>query len=88
MKLDTGLKLRKIGSHNMIVKAGPEGSDMTEVYSLNDTAAMLWLKAAGIAFTSEMMAGWLCEEYEVSPQTASEDIEEMLVEWRKYGLVK
>lgn len=88
MKLDSTLKLRKVGSHHMVVRYDMAKADMTEVYTLNDTAAMLWSRAEGIDFTPEMMAGWLCEEYDVDPQTALEDVESMIGDWKAFGLIK
>lgn len=86
MKLNPNLRLRKIGTHHMVVKGDTGVTDMTEVYSMNETAAMLWRRAEGIDFTTEMMAGWLCEEYDVEPVTALEDVRSMLSEWLDKGL--
>ena len=85
MKIRKGLKLRKIGSCHMVVKPGSK-ADLTDVYTLNGTAAWLWQKAFGTDFTPEMMAGWLCEEYDVEPDTALEDVRSMLSEWLDKGL--
>ena len=86
MKLNPKLKLRKIGHHYMVVKGDTGVADMTEVYSMNETAAMLWRRAEGRDFTPEMMADWLCEEYEVDRDTAIDDVRTMLSEWQKNGL--
>lgn len=71
----------------MIVLPSRDGADMTEVLTLNDTAAWLWQKAAGVEFTAETLAGWLCSEYDVALETALEDVEAMLDVWRRHGLV-
>lgn len=86
MKLNPKLKLRKIGPHYMVVKGDTGVTDMTEVYAMNETAAMLWRRAEGRDFTPEMMTDWLCEEYEVDRETALEDVRSMLSEWQKNGL--
>lgn len=71
----------------MIVLPSRDGADMTEVLTLNDTAAWLWQKAAGVEFTAETLAGWLCSEYDVALETAQEDVEAMLDVWRRHDLV-
>lgn len=87
MRTDDSLVLRKIGKHQMIVLPSRDGADMTEVLTLNDTAAWLWQKAAGVEFTAGTLAGWLCSEYDVALETAQEDVEAMLDVWRSHGLV-
>ena len=42
MKLNPSLQLRRIGSKWMIVKAVDGEVNMTDVISLNETAARLW----------------------------------------------
>lgn len=87
MRLDTSLKLRRIGRHHMIVKAGDGRMDLTDVFTLNDTAAWLWNRIGTDSFTPETLAAWLCGEYDVDPGTALRDVESMLEEWRRYGLL-
>ena len=87
MKIRKGLKLRKIGSCQMVVKPGSK-ADLTDVYTLNGTAAWLWQKASGTDFTPEMMAGWLCDEYDVDRDTAEHDTAAMLEDWKKAGLLQ
>ena len=65
VKPKAGLQLRKIGSQYMIVKVCDGNVNMSDVFTLNETAARLWEKMAGEDCTPEELAGWLCEEYEV-----------------------
>lgn len=88
MKLKTGLKLRKIGSHHMVVKANAGNVDMTDVYTLNDSAAMLWQRAQGLDVTADMLASWLMEEYDVDRQTALTDAESLMTQWQSQGLAE
>lgn len=87
VKPKAGLQLRKIGSQYMIVKVCDGNVNMSDVFTLNETAARLWEKMAGEDCTPEGLAGWLCEEYEVDGPTAVKDIERQLDEWKRYGLL-
>ena len=42
MKLNNLLKLRQVGGEYMIINPYSEAADMTQVISLNETAAWLW----------------------------------------------
>ncbi len=42
MRLDSTLNLRRIGGKYMIVKAVGGKANMTDVITLNETAALLW----------------------------------------------
>lgn len=88
MKLKTGLRLRKIGSHHMVVRASADNVDMTDVYTLNDSAAMLWQRAQGLDVTAEMLASWLMEEYDVDRKTALTDAESLMAQWQSQGLAE
>ncbi len=86
MKLNTDLKLRTIGSHYMIVKAG-DNADLTDVFTFNSTAAWLWEKIGNADFTEDMLVKWLCREYEVEEWKAAEDVRALLKDWRRYGFI-
>ena len=88
MKLKQGLKLRIIGSCHMVVKTSDGNVDMTDVYTMNDSAAMLWQRAQGLDVTSGMLVTWLMEEYDVDPQTALADAEALMEQWRSMGLAE
>lgn len=42
MKIKSNLKLRRIGNRHMIVEVSDSCVNLTNVYSLNGTAARLW----------------------------------------------
>ncbi len=88
MKPKEGLTLRKIGSNYIIVMASAEVVNMTEVYSMNETAARMWQKMAIANCSSEVLADWLCETYEVDRKTALEDVVKQLEIWNEYGLLE
>lgn len=83
MQLKPNLKLRKLGPMYMVVDANTKEVDTTRVYTLNDTAAWLWERAAEGDFTIDSLTALLCEEYDVAPDVARHDVEELLNEWKE-----
>lgn len=82
------LKLRKIGNRYMIVEASGNCVNLTNVYSLNGTAARLWeTLCKGEACTPEELAEALCRTYEVEYHRAYHDVERQLEEWENMGLL-
>lgn len=86
MRRNPELILRKIGSNYMIVSAGGR-SDLTRVFSLNETAAWIWNCIGDREFTIEQLTVCMCEEYDVDPETASRDIRKLISEWISHGLI-
>lgn len=86
MKLNDLLKLRQVGGEYMIINPYSEEADMTQVISLNETAAWLWQQVEGREFTAEDLVEPVCGEYEVDRATAENDIRELCDEWLHKGL--
>lgn len=82
------LRLHKIGNKHMIVDSMDDCVNLTNVYSMNETAAWLW-KAIGEeeGCTLEKLAESLCREYRVEYDRALRDVERQLEEWQKMGLL-
>lgn len=87
MKLKTGLKLRQIDKDYLIVDPDKENIDFTHIYQMSDAAAYLWKAFSEKEFTAEMMTDTLCEAYNVAPEVAARDVEDMLVQWEAFGLL-
>ncbi len=85
MRRSDGLKLRKIGSRYMIVSLAENNVNLSEVYTLNATAAGIWERVE--ENTVEEIADWICGEYEVDRERALADVEAQLEEWEKFGLI-
>lgn len=60
---------------------------MTDVFTLNETAARLWQLMEGKDITPKELAVLLCNEYEVGEEDALKDVEKQLCEWKQSGLV-
>ena len=87
MKLNPSLQLRRIGSKWMIVKAVDGEVNMTDVISLNETAARLWERFLGWEFTEDEMAEWICGEYDVELAVAKNAVHNLLKRWKEYGML-
>ena len=87
MKLNPNLKLRQVGKKYMVVDAETGTARMTNVFTFNDSAAMLWQRIGADSFVPEDLALWLCEIYDVDLATARADVSLLLNCWIEGGLV-
>lgn len=88
MRSKQGLQLRKIGKQYMIVEACSDNVNMSNVYSLNKTAAWMWQQLESADLTADELADRLCEVYAVDKTAALRDVEQQLAEWQSYGLIR
>lgn len=87
MKLKSQLKLRKMGSVYMLVDALAGEVNLTNVYTLNSTAAQIWQQVGEGELVMEQLAEFVCQEYEVEYDQALEDVKALVEEWQRLGLV-
>lgn len=87
MKLNPKLKLRQVGKKYMVVDADTGSAKMTNVFTFNASAAMLWQRIGANSFVPEDLAVWLCECYDVDMATARADVATLLKCWIEGGLV-
>lgn len=80
-------KLRKLGSHYMIVDVCADNANLTNIFVLNDTAAFLWQSVENSYFDADTLVALLCDSYDVAPKQAREDVDSMLDQWARLGLV-
>lgn len=89
MKLKKGFEFREICGEKVVVPTGIENIDFGKLISLNETAGDLWQAAERLGeFSSEDLVEELCKEYDVERSQALHDVEEMLMDWAKLGLVE
>jgi hypothetical protein len=89
MKLKKGFVLREVCGERVVVGEGLETINFGKMISLNETAAVLWKKAAELGeFTTEQLAEALTAEYEVSPEQARKDVETLTAQWTEVGLIE
>lgn len=87
MRLNPNLVLRQVGDEYMIVNPFSDTIDMTQIHTLNETAAWIWKKMEGKEFTIEDIKISICEEYEIDEETAIADATELCELWKKNGLL-
>lgn len=83
-----GLQLRRIGQQYMIVEVSAGNANMSNVYSLNRTAARLWELLSAKDSTPAELADELAEFYGIDSDTALRDVERQLKLWREFGLIE
>lgn len=88
MKQKDDLVLRKIGNQYLIVDTRDGRTDMTDVYSMNEPAAMIWKKMGEREYSVQEIAEWLCGEYDVEMEVALKDVRTQIEEWTKFGLIE
>lgn len=81
------LKLRRMGSRYMLVEACADSVNLTHVYTLNESAALLWQWAAEAPFDTARLTTRLAAHYGLEPEAISADVEAQLDEWLSMGLV-
>lgn len=88
MKIKSGFVLRDVCGEQVIMGEGLGALDFGRLLCLNETAAWLWRQAeAAGEFTVDLLAETLCLEYEVSAEQAKLDVEAIVDEWRKVGVL-
>ena len=87
MKLNPNLKLLQVGKKFRVVDAESGTARMTNVFTFNASAAMLWQRIGTNSFVPEDLALWLCEAYDVDLATARADVAMLLNCWIEGGLV-
>ena len=88
MTLDRAFRLKTVAAEDMLVDTRGGVARLDKVFRLSPAAAWLWNKASGKEFSEDELVTWLCEEYEVSLQQAREDVQDLLADWKKYGIVQ
>ena len=89
MRIKKGFVLRQVCGENVIVGEGLEAINFGKMLALNESAAWLWQQAIEMGdFTMESLAGKLSEEYDVSPEEALQDVEEIIADWQAVNVVE
>lgn len=73
---------RQMGEEMIIMSA----SDST-LFSLNETATVIWLAADGKTPLSEIVRQHVCEEFDVEPERAYRDAAQLAEELARHGIV-
>ena len=88
MKQRKGYILKHICGKPFIMYTG-KAEGKRYVYQLSDSAAWLWQQAAEQGdFTVDSLVEVLCGEYDIEPNVARADIEELLAQWMQESIVE
>ena len=83
------IKLRKMGSRFMIVNPSSSVINLTDVYTLNESAAFLLSKCLECeSFETADLAAWLIEEYGIDAELANADAAATADEWLRLELAE
>jgi len=78
----TNVAARLIGDEMMIMS----GLD-SSLYSLNETASVLWQAADGVTPLAKIVEEHICKDYDVDSAVALRDAEELAEELARYGIL-
>jgi hypothetical protein len=88
MKLKEKFVLRDVCGKKVLMAQGLQSIDDGRVMSLSESAAWLWQEARLQGdFTVDSLAKSLCEEYDITPDDAQRDVDELVTAWQTAGLL-
>ena len=73
---------RLLGGEMMVMSA----ADST-FFTLNPVATVVWQAADGLTPLSEIVARYVCTEFDVDPETAQRDVERFVEELSGHGIL-
>lgn len=88
MRTVEGYVLKSLGSQNLLVGVGANVAHSGVLRKLNESAAYLWKSVEGKDFTEEMLVDLLLEEYDVSRETATEAVKDLVKDWLAQKVVE
>lgn len=88
MKTKKGFNLRQVCGENVIVAEGAENIDFSSIISMNESSAYLWNSIQGKEFDKNNLVELLIQEYEVDADTAAKDVEALVAQWMKAGIIE
>ena len=88
MKTKKGFNLRQVCGENVIVAEGAENIDFSSIISMNESSAYLWNSIQGKEFDKNNLVELLTQEYEVYADTAAKDVEALVAQWMKAGIIE
>ena len=87
MQVKQGFKLKEVCGERILVPMGENNVDFSKLIALNESSYLLWKRMEKGSFTAEDLVNLLCEEYEVSPDVAVKDVENLIKQYRSEGVI-
>ena len=81
------MKVRTVAGENIVIMPGDNGTDMTRVVALNESALLLYNMLMGREFELDDVVRLLVDEYEVDEEAARKDAEAWVIDMKKNHLV-
>lgn len=78
----TAIAARALGDETMVMSA----TDST-LFTLNEVATAIWKAADGVTPLEEIVANKICMEYDVAPEAALKDAEDLVAKLAEHGLL-
>lgn len=88
MKTKKGFNLRQVCGENVIVAEGAENIDFSSIISMNESSAYLWNSIQGKEFDNNNLVELLTQEYDVDADTAAKDVDALVAQWMKAGIIE
>lgn len=88
MKTKKGFNLRQVCEENVIVAEGAENIDFSSIISMNESSAYLWNSIQGKEFGKNNLVELLTQEYDVDADTAAKDVDVLVAQWMKAGIIE
>lgn len=88
MKTKKGFNLRQVCGENVIVAEGAENIDFSSIISMNESSAYLWNSIQGKEFDKNNLVELLTQEYDVDADMAAKDVEALVAQWMKAGIIE
>ena len=88
MKLKKGYRLRSLGQEFILVAEGLDAVDFSRMISMNESAAFLWKEVEDKDFDAEMLTALLTDNYDITLETAQNDVAALLESWSAAGLIE
>ena len=86
MKIKEGFMLKQVCDEYMVVPVGAASVDFKSVIRLNETGAFLWKLLENGAEKADMLKDIL-DEYDVSEEIASTDIDAFIIKLTQAGIL-
>ncbi|MCP4716424.1 MAG: PqqD family protein [Deltaproteobacteria bacterium] len=80
------LVTRDIGGDTIIVPISGDVGDLNAVFTLNDVGSYIWNMLDGRTALADIIDG-ICAEYDVSPEQADKDLQEIVTSMKDAGLI-
>lgn len=88
MIINPKLKVRMVVGEAVVLLPGKGSKDMTKVLALNPTSQFLWENLTGKDFTTEDAVQLLLDNYEVSSEQATEDVEKWIAQLKEISVIE